>query len=101
MVSRGLRPPQSIIDATNEYRAEIDVIGTFISQHCNVGLNLEVGSALLFQEFSSFCRNMNHEPITSTLFGRELTRRGYSVKKNNINFRQGLTLKPAIVALAA
>jgi P4 family phage/plasmid primase-like protien len=98
----GLRVPQAVKKATNDYQREEDVIGTFITETCQVDTNLEVPSGALYAAYRAWCAARSMEPISHTLFGRRLTDKGHLGNTTGVaRTRRGLGLKPSSVTVTS
>jgi putative DNA primase/helicase len=96
----GLAEPAAIAKAIAGYRAEMDFIGDFIGDRCNVATSSELRvkmrtkTAALYGAYTDWCRTNGAEPLTARRFGTEMGRRGYPLEKSNsASFRVGLMLQ--------
>jgi len=87
---KGLLAPQAILAATAEYRSESDRIGQFIKAATLPDMEGRLPAAELFGCYEAWCRAMEYRPVSQTLFGKELSRRGIKIEKSNIIYRLGL-----------
>jgi len=87
----GLKKPQEVDDAINEYRREMDVIGDFLECCCVFGEGL---SASISDVFNRYQDHTGMKNVTKIAFGRLLEERGFTKKKGNLGRRewQGLAL---------
>jgi len=86
---------QKIIEATQTYKQEMDIIGDFIAECCEEGEQHKATTQELYEAYRKWALANSEEPITNRAFGRRLEERGYkSVKINHKRGWQGLTLKP-------
>jgi putative DNA primase/helicase len=77
--NRGLAAPEIVLNATNEYRKEEDVIGEFVEARCRVRDRVWTPTSELYQAFMSWwaeTRGMRVAVMSSKAFGRALERRG-------------------------
>lgn len=89
----GLKPPESIQQATMEYRQEMDVIGSFIEQCCETGPGYAIGATELFKAYDKWAREMNEHPFNQTNFGKKVADR-FEKKKTKSGIRYiGIDLK--------
>jgi putative DNA primase/helicase len=97
----GLEPPAAVTRATEAYFAEMDPIGQFIREACELPsdatgvteTSLEK-AADLFAAYKRWCDAVNEEPRTQTAFGRRLNDLGVkSEKRGGIGFRAGVRLR--------
>ena len=73
----GLNPPEAVLRAVSDYRAEMDVIGSFIEDCCAVDPQATVPTSALYSAFKVHCRSVGVEAPNQLVFGKELGRRGY------------------------
>ena len=74
---RGLDEPAVITAATNEYRADEDHLGKFISDICVIGDTLSATTRLLREEYESWCQETGEPVVSVQRLGRDLTARGF------------------------
>jgi putative DNA primase/helicase len=91
----GLRPPAEVIEATSSYRKDNDLIGQFIDARCVKHSSEKCPIKTLYGEYVSWSEENGHTPMPLNSFGKDLTRKGYEVKKGpSANSRAGINLKP-------
>lgn len=73
----GLAPPARVVDATAAYRAEMDVLGTFLAERCVLGAGRMAGNSELYQAFESWCKSSGEFTRSHRWMTRELQQRGY------------------------
>jgi len=80
----GLREPDEVKDATNEYFDEMDILKNFIDTDCIVLKNSEIELKELFKHYQNYCQNNNDVQLikSSKQFAKLLRERGYKVKQN-------------------
>lgn len=89
----GLVQPTEITSSTKEYRSEMDVVGSFIEDCCNLGTNHDVGATDLFKAYDKWAREMNEHQFSQTQFGKKMPS---SIEKKKIKGKivyNGLSLK--------
>lgn len=74
----GLKPPQIVLDATQAYREEMDVLATWISECCVVDKRAEASAADLYRSYIQWREQNGERPETQTSFGLRLTERGFT-----------------------
>jgi putative DNA primase/helicase len=74
----GLGVPEAVKEATDEYRTEMDAIGTFITDCCIVGKDKIAIAAALFRAYIEWCEQNNERKPSQREFGMRLTERGFS-----------------------
>lgn len=87
----GLVPPRSIQQATDSYRAEMDVVSAFLEACCVTGQGEEKSSRL----YSAYCKwaEINNEyRMSNTKFGVEIKKRFECVRTMNGWFYKGVSL---------
>ncbi|PLW79082.1 DNA primase family protein [Cohaesibacter celericrescens] len=97
-VNEGLQVPSSISDLTNSYKSEMDPIQNFIDA-CVVhvppddeGKPLsEVTGSAMYKAYETWCRASGVKIFSSTLFGRELPKKG--IEKVNGRIRKYINVK--------
>ena len=75
-LEHGLDEPDEVIAATNEYRAESDVIGRFIEECCVTGQFSHVKARDLHHAFGRWAEASGEKSLTETAFGRRMIERG-------------------------
>ena len=76
----GLFIPAGVVAATEEYRAQEDFIGKWISDNCEQGTSFEGSAQDLFHDYSQTAVNAKEKPISAKIFKSEMERRGYQSK---------------------
>jgi len=89
----GLAPPQAVADATQDYRADMDVLAEFIGEKCILANS--VGNTALYQAFSAWAAANGERPRSHRWLSRALTDRGYKQDPNRATGRRwiGLSLR--------
>ena len=72
--SIGLKEPTEVTAATNEYKEEMDEVGRFIAESCDVREDRQVGATDIYNAFLAWGGNKH---ITQHRFGAELRKRGF------------------------
>ena len=85
----GLNPPQAIIDATNAYRDEMDILTDFIEECCFVLPSAKVKMKDLYEEFQRWSNSLGKSAISKHDFNRRLEKRLYpAIKKGRGNLNK-------------
>jgi P4 family phage/plasmid primase-like protien len=94
---KGLEPPTVVTDATNEYKSDMDLIGSWIEERCLVDPVAEETTAALHVDYVEWARHAGaSHAMSSIALGRELVDRGFARKKvNRGRGVGGLKLDPA------
>ncbi len=88
----GLEPePDAVKTATTAYRAEEDLLGSFIDQRCN--LTGEIEPADLRSALDHYCQEMGERPPSASVLGRRLGTRGIKRSSGNHGPYIGLSLQ--------
>lgn len=91
----GLKAPAIMQIVTDQYRVESDVLGTFLSECCELSPSYEVGASDLYLAFKRWCERNKEWLPSQTMFGKRLDERGFSVRRTNTHkIRKGLQLGP-------
>lgn len=75
-LEEGLRPPQVIMDATQEYRVENDAVGQFIDNTTLRKQGSNITAKKLYGVYKQWCEENAINPMTQTGFGKRLSDRG-------------------------
>ncbi len=89
----GLNPPVKVLEATAEYREEMDILAGFLDDLCELTFdwNDRVQSATLYEHYVIWCKGQREKegeevvPINRKLFGMKLTERGLKREKTGGN----------------
>jgi putative DNA primase/helicase len=93
----GLNVPEQCREAAKEWRSEVDVIGKFLDEFCDVDKandQMKTKSSLLFMRWSSFAHDLNEPAGNNKQLTQALKRRGFTFKttKHGV-FAIGLELR--------
>jgi putative DNA primase/helicase len=78
-----LRTPNIIINATDEYRAEMDVIGNFIRERCVQQAGVSIKARELFKVYQEWCDDHNEHAVSERFLGLRLKELGLEQKRSN------------------
>lgn len=88
-----LNSPESVEAATEEYREEQDIMGTWMRQRCAVGPDYEIASKTLYDDYRDWASENGHRSYSMTNFVTRLKERGFSTRRTNrARFLVGMTL---------
>ncbi len=76
--ANGLSEPESVLEATRDYREESDDLAAFINDKCATGTNTSVKASELFKAYENWLDpdvRARQEGMTSTAFSTEIKRR--------------------------
>jgi P4 family phage/plasmid primase-like protien len=68
----GLKPPASVLMATEGYRADSDLLGAFLDEECVVGSAESIAKGLIYDRYVVWCGNSGLRPDAKITFGRKL-----------------------------
>ena len=89
----GLRPPISVIMASEHYKHEQDHTSLYLAEATVHEEGTVCPAGDLYLGFKRWCEDNGQQPMSSTAFGRELTRLGYEGGTvNNKRVRRGLRM---------
>lgn len=90
----GLKPPATVQKATDNYRAEMDVIAGFIDECCVINPSCVTPFADLYEEYRKYCDRYREHYEKQRRFGDSLTERGFMPDKGtgNRSVRRGIGL---------
>jgi putative DNA primase/helicase len=90
-----LAPPPEVLNATGQYREEMDLLGGFISDSCLIGAGAQVKAGELYTAYKSYCERTGERALCQRDFGLGVEQRGYEKDKGTHGVRlwKGLTLK--------
>lgn len=90
----GLLEPEAVVEATKDYRTEMDYLGDFLEECCEVVDGFRCRSNDLYRTFCKWCTETGGHPPTKNKFGRMLTDRGFGIEKtNSLVWRLGLRVR--------
>lgn len=90
----GLQEPAAVLDATAEYREEMDLMADFLGESCLVADQARVPAGLLYEAYGNWCKRSGVHAVSSNKFGRLMTERGFPIdKKTSRHMRMGIGLK--------
>lgn len=85
--------PPKVEGATEDYRAEMDVLGRFLEECTDT--RDKVKGADLYEAYAAWAKASGEFALSTRVFGMELTRRGIKKwKSNGILYRTGIRLNP-------
>lgn len=92
-LERGLAPPPAVTDAVAEYKEDMDILGKWISECCDVGPDLVLPASRAFLDYRFWADDMGLKPWSQVLFGRKLKERFESVRKPTGVVYQGVGIR--------
>jgi putative DNA primase/helicase len=88
----GLGNPPAVKSATDKYRGEQDLVGTFINERCRINDICKVKAKDLFADYERWADETGEPLIKQRVFGRALTQRGFTRFTNNGTWYRGIGL---------
>ena len=79
----GLGEPDSVREATEQYRAEMDTLAAFIEDRCVVREDIVAPATPLYKQYQMWCEDAGEKPETQKMFGMRLRERGFVSDKIN------------------
>jgi|SRR5665213_390140 len=79
----GLMAPERVLVATQDYREESDVMGTFLSDCCDIGTGYSVSASQLFMSYQAWAGHNGLRGMSNTAFGRKLGDRGFGTTRDS------------------
>ena len=91
----GLNPPKSINDATNEYRANEDIIGDYIKECCyeREAKSLKIEVKEFYNSYKNWCEDVGHRPMAKKRFFDDIKTRFQSHRSNGKRYYINVGLK--------
>lgn len=83
----GLQPPDCVLEATKEYRSEMDAVGTFIEDACEIGQGLEVRAGELYRAYEYWSKQSGLDTMSATMFGKTVKKKGFKHKRGSKGHR--------------
>jgi len=92
----GLQPPASVEAATGAYRSEMDVVGDFIDDCCEVVLGAKTSFGDLYGRYGSWSFKNGHEQLDRKEFAQCLDNRGFVAARNKALGRYRIGIRLAV-----
>jgi putative DNA primase/helicase len=89
----GLTEPAEVIAATADYRAEMDILGEFISDTCVLVDGVSARAADLYSAYERWCEAAGERPLSARRFGTNLRERGLEKYRSNGIWWRGIGLQ--------
>lgn len=91
--SQGLNPPKRVLDATAEYRKDMDALADFMLERCLVGdLSFQADNGDLYRSYSEWARDNGTRPKSHRGFTQALKDRGYNQSRTSARHWSGIRL---------
>lgn len=89
----GLNPPQSVLEASQEYRSEMDVIDMFVSDNCEKYKDYEAPAGQLFKLYKQWAADNSEYSMSKQKFGSEMKAKYKYMKNRNGRYYSGIRIK--------
>lgn len=92
----GLGMPEEVSKATNEYKNEMDIINDFITERCDLDLDLVVSTKDIYEAFKEWCEKNGDRALAKRTLTTRLREKGYKpVRVGRVGARgwKGLALR--------
>jgi putative DNA primase/helicase len=100
---QGLNPPDRVLASTQEYREDMDIVGQWIAERCEVDPKASVPTGAAYSDYSEWAAEEVGWELKKPRFRRQLSDRGFAAVKGAHGQRmiKGLRLKPVGAPLTA
>lgn len=88
----GLEPPESVKQASREYRNEMDVLDLFVTDRCETGPDYQAPAGELFTVYQKWAEETGEYKMRKQKFGSEMMKK-FDYKKSGSRFYVGVRLK--------
>jgi P4 family phage/plasmid primase-like protien len=76
--TEGLGPPQEVRQATDDYRAEMDILGGFLAERCWLeDPQAAIGAEELYTDYNTWAARTKEKPLSMKTFKAALKERGF------------------------
>lgn len=92
----GLSEPKAVLDATQTYKTEMDVINDWLEERCQADSRAITPFRDLYADYVAWCESNDQEPLSKQSFGNKLTEKGFLSTKitRSERGRRGIKLLP-------
>ena len=91
--AKDLLEPQAVVDSTQEYRAEMDVVARFLEECCRFHEQFRIKAGDLHTAFVAWAEGTGVPTMTLKELGKRLDDKRIEKRTSNFVWRLGLTLK--------
>ncbi len=94
----GVTTPPGVVEATGEYRTEMDVIGGFLEANCDINPHDSEKMAVIYGEYGNWCISEKEKAVSKRAFGLAMRERGFKHRRGTagVKFYCGLKLKTSL-----
>lgn len=91
----GFREPPAVLEAIQDYREEMDVLGRFIDEYCFVSSQVSIPASQIWKVYHGWCDDNGEHAMSSKKLNASLRERGFMVRKStgNVTYVFGIALK--------
>jgi len=89
----GLKTPDEVKQATNEYQGDMDTIGAFLSECCILTPEVKAKASELYGAYKEWCEAGGEHTLSQRCFGLRLTEKGLERIKSSGNYWKGIGIK--------
>jgi putative DNA primase/helicase len=90
---QGLKRPESIVQATNEYLSDEDSYTTWLDECCVIGTGEKVAVSIAFHSYQAWCKDNNEYVPSQKRFLQRFVDRGYPRIRGGGNYLGGFSMK--------
>ena len=83
----GLQEPAAVRAATDEYRVESDMVGSFLAERTRPALAESIAARELYEAFTAWCEDTGEKACSQRTFGVRLSERGLVRGRSNTGSR--------------
>jgi putative DNA primase/helicase len=91
--AQDLNPPKLVTEATRAYREELDVVGRFLEECCDISKMAETRASDLYKAYTSWCEVSTEHAATQHTFGKALTEKGFERRRSGGYWYRGVCLR--------
>jgi putative DNA primase/helicase len=92
----GLKAPAVILNATEDYRGEMDVIGIFVKECCILQPELSIRVRELFKAYQEWCVQNNEHAVSERFLSLRLQEIGFQrTRTAEARYWSGVALRPS------
>jgi hypothetical protein len=95
-LKEGLNPPKSVLASTQEYRSDMDVVGQWMQERCELDAHASIATGAAYSDYGFWANEELGWALSKLKFRRHLGDRGFASAKGTGGVRliAGLRLKP-------
>ena len=82
----GLNPPADVDQATEDYRAEMDVVGNYLKERCSFESSMRCRARDLFNDYQSWCTEAGEHPLKRRTFDARIKAVGFRSQIGSGNY---------------